>query len=102
MPSRHYTAPTTEAASLPALDPSTFTSAPYDPRWWTEFEDPALDALEASALEVNHDIRIAVARLAQARAVFDDVNLDRYPDGDGGGERGPARAGGAGPVGRAD
>ncbi len=75
----HYTAPTTEAASLPPLDPSTFTSAPYDPRWWTEFEDPALDALEASALEVNHDIRIAVARLAQARAVFDDVKLDHFP-----------------------
>lgn len=74
-----YTAPTIAAASLPALDPSTFTSAPYDPRWWTEFEDPALDALEASALEVNHDIGIAMARLAQARAVFDDVNLDRYP-----------------------
>ena len=76
---RHYTAPTTEAASLRALDPSTFTSAPYDPRWWTEFDDPALDALEASALEVNHDIRIAVARLAQARAVFDDVKLDQFP-----------------------
>jgi outer membrane protein, multidrug efflux system len=75
----HYTAPTTAAASLPPLDPSTFTSAPYDPRWWTEFEDPALDALEASALEVNHDIRIAVARLAQARAVFDDEKLDRFP-----------------------
>ena len=76
---RPYIAPTEPAASLPALDPATFSSAPYDPRWWTEFEDPALDALEASALEVNHDIRIAVARLAQARAVFDDVKLDRYP-----------------------
>ncbi len=74
-----YVAPTEPAATVPALDPATFSSAPYDPRWWTEFEDPALDALEASALEVNHDIRIAVARLAQARAVFDDVKLDRYP-----------------------
>lgn len=75
----HYTAPTVPTGSLPPLDPAAFSAAPYDPRWWTEFEDPTLDALEAAALEVNHDVRIAVARLAQARAVFDDVKRDRYP-----------------------
>jgi multidrug efflux system outer membrane protein len=76
--SRH-TAPAPARAELPALDPALFSASPYDPRWWAEFEDPALTALEAAALEVNHDIRIAVARLAQARAVFDDTRLDRYP-----------------------
>jgi multidrug efflux system outer membrane protein len=76
---RHYTAPTVPTASLPSLDAAAFSAAPYDPRWWTEFEDPTLDALEAAALDVNHDVRIAVARLAQARAVFDDVKRDRYP-----------------------
>jgi multidrug efflux system outer membrane protein len=74
-----YTAPAPARAGMPTLDPALFDGAAYDPRWWTEFEDPALDALEAAALEVNHDIRIAVARLAQARAVFDDTQLDRYP-----------------------
>jgi multidrug efflux system outer membrane protein len=74
-----YTAPAPSRAALPPLDPSHFSGSPYDPRWWTEFEDPALDALETAAIEVNHDIRIAVARLAQARAVFDDTRLDRYP-----------------------
>ena len=74
-----YTAPAPARAEMPALDPALFNAAAYDPRWWTEFEDPALEALEAAALEVNHDIRIAVARLAQARAVFDDTQLDRYP-----------------------
>jgi outer membrane protein, multidrug efflux system len=75
----HYMAPTVPNASLPPLDPAAFSAAPYDPRWWTEFEDPTLDALEAAALDVNHDVRIAVARLAQSRAVFDDVKRDRYP-----------------------
>jgi multidrug efflux system outer membrane protein len=74
-----YTSPDTPNAVLPPLDPAAFSAAPYDPRWWTTFEDPALDALEAAALEVNHDIRIALARLAQARAVFDDTRLDRFP-----------------------
>jgi outer membrane protein, multidrug efflux system len=76
---RPYTQPTEPAAKMPSGDQSAFSAAPYDPRWWTEFEDPALDALESAALEVNHDVRIAVARLAQARAIFDDVKLDRYP-----------------------
>lgn len=76
---RSHQAPAPARAELPALDPALFSSSPYDPRWWTEFEDPALDALEAAALEVNHDIRIALARVAQARAIFDDTNLDRYP-----------------------
>jgi multidrug efflux system outer membrane protein len=74
-----HTPPDPAKAALPTLDPALFSSTPYDPRWWTEFEDPALDALEAAALAVNHDIRIAIARLAQARAVFDDTKLDRYP-----------------------
>jgi multidrug efflux system outer membrane protein len=74
-----YTAPAPARAEMPALDPALFDGSAYDPRWWTEFEDPALEALEAAALEVNHDIRIAVARLAQARAVFDDTRLDQYP-----------------------
>lgn len=74
-----HTSPDPAKAELPKLDPALFSSSPYDPRWWTEFEDPALDALEAAALEVNHDIRIAIARLAQARALFDDRRLDRFP-----------------------
>jgi multidrug efflux system outer membrane protein len=76
---RSHTSPEPARAALPALDPALFSASPYDPRWWTEFEDPALDALEAAALEVNHDIRIAIARVQQARAIFDDTNLDRYP-----------------------
>ena len=74
--SRHA-APAPARAEMPPLDPALFSGAAYDARWWTEFEDSALEALEAAALEVNHDIRIAVARLAQARAVFDDTELDR-------------------------
>jgi len=35
--------------------------------------------LESDAREANHDVRIAVARYDQARAVFSDVALDQFP-----------------------
>ncbi len=34
---------------------------------------------KTTALRANHDVRVAVARVDQARAVFDDVELDRLP-----------------------
>jgi multidrug efflux system outer membrane protein len=51
----------------------------FDPRWWAQFEDPVLDELESRALQANLDVRIAVARVDQARAIFDEVKRDRYP-----------------------
>jgi NodT family efflux transporter outer membrane factor (OMF) lipoprotein len=37
-------------------------------RWWTEFHDPTLDALVSRAVEGNLDLRIAAARVKEARA----------------------------------
>jgi len=37
-------------------------------RWWTAFADPGLDAALALALTRNHDLRLAAARIAEARA----------------------------------
>jgi multidrug efflux system outer membrane protein len=74
-----YKAPAVDPAALKNADPSAFSTQSYDPRWWRQFDDPVLEALQASALASNHDVRIAVARVRQARAIFDDVALDRYP-----------------------
>lgn len=54
-------------------------TAGADARWWTFFADPALDALIEQALAHNHDIRSAKASLLEARAIFDDRDLDRLP-----------------------
>ena len=51
----------------------------FDPRWWTQFDDPVLDQLVSRALDTNHDVRIALSRVQQARAVFDETVRDRYP-----------------------
>jgi len=55
------------------------TDVPLDASWWRQLEDPTLDTLVDRTLGSNHDIRIARARLAESRAVFDATKLDRYP-----------------------
>ena len=66
----HYTrpSPSTPAAwsELPAgrlvTDPAALA------RWWTGFHDPTLDALVGRAVDGNLDLKIAAARLKEARA----------------------------------
>jgi outer membrane protein, multidrug efflux system len=74
-----YVAPTVQPAALRHADPALLVEQPFDPRWWQQFEDPVLDELVGRALAANHDVRMAVARVDQARAFFDDVALDRFP-----------------------
>lgn len=50
-----------------------------DANWWKIFNDPQLDQLVAQGLAGNYDIRIASARLREARALRREVGYDRYP-----------------------
>ncbi|MBN3852113.1 efflux transporter outer membrane subunit [Paraburkholderia sp. Ac-20340] len=52
----------TQASSNPSVE-----SDP-DPRWWQSFHDPVMDTLIARAVHGNPDLRIAVVRIAEARA----------------------------------
>ena len=74
-----YRAPETRPAALANADPALVVQQPYDPRWWRQFDDPVLDSSRPRALQANHDVRVAVARVDQARAVFDEWRCDRYP-----------------------
>jgi multidrug efflux system outer membrane protein len=74
-----YKAPDTKPAAIREADPAVFALQPYDAAWWKEFEDPILDELVRASLAANLDVRAAVARLDQARSVFDDTALDRFP-----------------------
>src|ERR1700745_887457 len=75
----HYKGPPPAAVASHAADPQLVTEAPFDPRWWKQFEDPVLDSLMQKSLAANTTIRIARARLAQSRAVLDERKFDRYP-----------------------
>jgi outer membrane protein, multidrug efflux system len=76
---RTYKAPEVKPAALKHLDSLSFSTQAYDPQWWKTFEDPVLDQLQNAALAANHDVRIATARVRQARAIFDETSRDRYP-----------------------
>lgn len=47
--------------------------------WKNYFSDPRLQALIAAALENNRDMRIAVARVQEARAQFVMARADQFP-----------------------
>jgi outer membrane protein, multidrug efflux system len=49
--------------------PASAVSPSIQPEWWLLFNDPALNRLEASALAANQDLRAALARVEQARAI---------------------------------
>ena len=47
--------------------------------WWTVFQDPQLDALEAKVAGANQDLKAAFARLQQARAATRIARADLFP-----------------------
>ncbi len=77
----HIAAPAAQVpkAPLAGWDAAAFSDQPYDAQWWTQLNDPVLESLETAALAANHDVRSAIARLDQARAIFDERARDRYP-----------------------
>ncbi|MBC8176599.1 MAG: efflux transporter outer membrane subunit [Deltaproteobacteria bacterium] len=48
-------------------------------KWWELFNDPMLYSLVSQALENNKDLRIAAARVEQARAGLGFTQADQYP-----------------------
>lgn len=70
---------TTSAGEFATSGRDDFTAATVESQWWSRFEDPVLDALVQRALAANHDIRVATARVREARAIYRDVALDRAP-----------------------
>lgn len=55
------------------------TSAEPDANWWRLYQDPVLDALVFDALRANTDVRVAVGRLARARALLRETRGAREP-----------------------
>lgn len=72
------------AAPVPAAWPDSAAVKPgavsLMPDWQVYFPDPRLQALIAAALENNRDLRIATARIAEARAQYGIQQADRLPN----------------------
>src|SRR5947199_7283284 len=71
---------TAEAASL------------ADAAWWEVFQDPVLRELIREALRNNYDVRIAAARVQEARAGFVATRSDLFPSLDYSGAAGRSNA----------
>ena len=63
-----------DSVKLKSADAITLTD------WRAYFTDPRLQALIAAALENNRDLRIATARIAEARAQYGIQRADRLPN----------------------
>ena len=74
-----YHAPNEPPVALTKVDPQKLTPAPAASDWWKAFGDPELDRLIDRALAANLDVRIAVDRVKEARALFRDTQLDQFP-----------------------
>jgi len=71
---------TTETRVPPVdLPPASAAAVPGIDRWWTQFNDPRLTALIEEALAANIDLRIAVARIDEARANLRNARSYQFP-----------------------
>jgi multidrug efflux system outer membrane protein len=50
-----------------------------DQKWWEVFQDPQLQQLIRTALQQNYDLRIAAARILEARAQLGITRADQLP-----------------------
>ena len=66
---RHQTPPTPVAASFALARMTPFTTAEPESRWWALFGDPVLDDLVDRAIRGNRDVKMAAARLNEARSL---------------------------------
>lgn len=67
---------TPPAVDLPAMNAP---AVPAIDRWWLQFDDPLLTALIEETLANNLDLRIAVARIEEARAVLRLARSFQFP-----------------------
>ncbi|ALU91545.1 RND efflux system, outer membrane lipoprotein, NodT family [Herbaspirillum rubrisubalbicans M1] len=58
---------------------NTDTAAPLPAHWWKLYNDPALDQLVQEALTANTNLRVTLANLDRARAVYKEARGGLYP-----------------------
>lgn len=62
-----------------AVAPSRPVEVPVVAEWWTLFDDPTLNSLEARLADANLDVKAAAARLLQSRAQRRVAGAREYP-----------------------
>jgi outer membrane protein, multidrug efflux system len=75
-----YRAPETAPAEFVSAGAAGVAERPFEAKWWSQFGDPVLDDLVARALGADLDVKIAAARVDEARALLGAARRTRWPD----------------------
>ncbi|MGN6478629.1 efflux transporter outer membrane subunit [Luteibacter sp.] len=75
-----YHAPKEAPVTLQGVDATQQTSGNFQAQWWKQFGDPTLDSLIQRAATNAPDLKIALARLNQARAALGTAKSQQIPD----------------------
>ena len=67
------------APQVQGLEATQESNAQFQAAWWKQFNDPTLDALIQRAAANNLDLRMAVARLHESRALLSSAKSDQLP-----------------------
>ena len=70
---------TPAAASFASAESRTYSSEEVQTQFWMQFRDETLNQLVTDALDANHDLRIALGRLVEARAARHQALFDYAP-----------------------
>src|SRR5579863_3480304 len=70
---------TTVAPTFAAAEPAVYSNEQSQVQFWKQFNDATLDQLVDDALVANHDLRIALGHLAEARAARHQSLYDLAP-----------------------
>jgi NodT family efflux transporter outer membrane factor (OMF) lipoprotein len=65
--------------AVPSTERSAVTESGSPGDWWQTLNDPALNSLVAQAYEQNLDVKIAVSRIREARALQAEAEAGFYP-----------------------
>jgi multidrug efflux system outer membrane protein len=74
-----YHRPETKIPAAFRFEPTAGNDSFADQGWWQIYQDPLLQALIREALAINFDVRIAAARIDQARATLGSTRLQQLP-----------------------
>jgi multidrug efflux pump len=75
----YKTPPTPIPAAFANQAQEGLTADAIETSWWRGFQDSTLDRLVEQTLANNHDLRVATARIREARALLSETTFDRYP-----------------------
>ena len=73
------TGATQEATEESSASGDVYSHAPTQTEFWKQFDDPVLNNMVGDALTANYDLRIALGRLVQARALRNESLFDLAP-----------------------